>query len=153
LLGLLLWQLVWWLSRPTDRQAQTVSPWQFFYRLLSGFFRTFFSFMSRKAKITDNRDNPAHLYLALAAWGKNSGVPLQLMETPNEYGRRLCARFPVLQRDILTIITTQNRFVYGAMIEDRLNARSPQLLQAWGACRRLRSPRLWPMRMRSLLRS
>jgi hypothetical protein len=84
------------------------------------------------------------LYTALRTWGRHSGLPHSLSETPTEYGSRLKHRFPVLKREIELIIEVFNETVYGEII---LNEN--QLTTAQSAWRRLRSPLHWPLRLKT----
>jgi hypothetical protein len=84
------------------------------------------------------------LYTALLSWGRYSGLPHFLSETPREYGLRLKHRFPSLKREIELIIEAFNQEVYGEII---LNEQ--QLAIAESAWRRLRSPLHWPLRLKT----
>ncbi|MBI4633568.1 MAG: DUF4129 domain-containing protein [Deltaproteobacteria bacterium] len=87
------------------------------------------------------------LYASLLIWGRRSGLPRTLSETPAEYGSRLKYRFPVREREIGLIVESFNREVYGEMA---LNEQ--QLAVARFAFRRLRSPSLWFLRLKSWVR-
>jgi hypothetical protein len=84
------------------------------------------------------------LYRALLKWGRRSGLPHHLSETPVEYGSRLRMRFPYLGGEIGGIVEAFNLAVYGEMRLD-----DEQMTLAKLAWRRLRSPRYWPSRMKS----
>ena len=84
------------------------------------------------------------LYAALLTWGRHSGLPYFLSETPAEYGLRLKYRFPSLKTEIELIIEAFNQEVYGEIILD-----SEQCAIAQFAWRRLRSPLHWPSRLKT----
>lgn len=84
-------------------------------------------------------------YSALLGWGRHSGLPYFLSETPTEYGLRLKNRFPALQREIELIIDAFNREVYGEIL-----LKEEQLATVRFAWRRLRSPLHWPSRLKNL---
>jgi hypothetical protein len=85
-------------------------------------------------------------YHMLLIWGRRSGIQGLMHETPLEYGSKLKYQFPRLVSDIDLIIAAFNSEVYGGMelsIESIADTRS-----AW---RKVRSPRNWPARLKSLL--
>lgn len=88
----------------------------------------------------------ARFFSALTTWGRRSGVPRRVTETPLEYGMRLTRRFPHLGDEIGTIVALFNLEIYSARGFNH-DARSA----AAGAWRRLRSPRHWGRRLRSRL--
>jgi hypothetical protein len=85
-----------------------------------------------------------HVYTALLTWGRRSGLPHFLSETPMEYGLRLKARFPSLKGEIELIIEAFHQEVYGEIILDER-----QLALTRFAWRRLRSPIYWPSRLKT----
>lgn len=84
------------------------------------------------------------LYRALLNWGRRSGRPHLLRETPAEYGLRLQKQFPSLTRDIGRIVEAFNLVVYGEVALD-----DEQMTRAKVSWRRLRSARYWPARLKS----
>jgi hypothetical protein len=84
------------------------------------------------------------LYAALLRWGRYSGVPHFLSETPAEYGLRLRHQFPAVKREIELIIEAFNQAVYGETVLSQQQLATAQL--AW---RRLLSPLHWSSRLRS----
>jgi hypothetical protein len=89
---------------------------------------------------------PVRLFGRLSAWGARSGLPRRAAETPLEYGTRLSGRFEHLSGDILLIVDLVNRELY-ANVQPGADHRKSGL-RAW---RRLRSPRQWSHRIRTLL--
>ena len=84
------------------------------------------------------------LYRALLKWGRRSGLPHLLSETPAEYGSRLRKQFPSLTGEIGVIVGAFSLVVYGEVALD--DERMTQAKLSW---RRLRSPRYWPSRLKS----
>ena len=84
------------------------------------------------------------LYRALLKWGRRSGLPHLLHETPAEYGSRLQTQFTSLTGDIGRIVDTFNLMVYGEVVID-----DEQMTLAKRSWRRLRSSRYWPTRLKS----
>lgn len=83
------------------------------------------------------------VYGALLKWGRRSGMPRSLSETPGEYGFRLQKQFPVLAGDIGEITGAFNLAAYGEVILDE--AHMNRVKSAW---KRLRSCRYWPARLK-----
>jgi len=147
IVGVILFLIVHWLLSKTsvsqERQSTRylISLWVEKLRL---FLISCRSWLVRKLK---GYHGAIQLYTALRGWGRHSGLPHGLSETPIEYGLRLKRRFPVLTREIESIIGAFNEEVYGEII---LNDR--QLTVAQTSWRRLRNPRYWPSRLRAWFR-
>lgn len=92
------------------------------------------------------RSSAADYFLALARWARRSGLGHALTETPTEFGVRLARQFPKLAREIEEIVEACNAEVYG---ERRLGKDRISALRL--ALSTLRSPVLWPSRIRTLL--
>ncbi len=86
----------------------------------------------------------AQFYSALLKWGRRSGLPHFLSETPVEYGSRLRMQFPSLTGEIGGIVEAFNLEVYGEVALD-----DEQMTLAKLSWRRLCSPRYWPARVKS----
>lgn len=84
------------------------------------------------------------LYRALLMWGRRSGLPHLLSETPAEYGSRLKKQFPSLTGEIGGIVEAFNLEVYGEVTLD-----DEQMTLAKLSWKKLRSPRHWPARFKS----
>ncbi|GAB6190570.1 DUF4129 domain-containing protein [Desulfocastanea catecholica] len=146
LCALLLWQLVWWLTKRGDTTAPGPSPWQLFRHLLRDLVGAVMALAGKLRGAGTPSRGPVQLYLSLMHWGAVSGLPLMPSETPREYGRRLMKRLPAVTDEIELIIAVHNASVYGGR-----TGQAVQLHHAWAACSRLRSPRFWPLRLKSLL--
>jgi hypothetical protein len=131
----------WLLSRsPVSQRRQPtrylISLWLERLRILLA---SRWTWIIRKAK---GYEGAVQLYTALRIWGRHSGLPHLLSETPIEYGLRLKHRFPSLKGDIELIIRATNQEVYGEIaLTDR------KRVEAKSAWHRLRSPRHWPSRL------
>ncbi len=146
LCALLVWQLVWWLTKKTDRAVPGPSPWRLFWQLLRTILAAVMVLPGKLRGTGRPSRSPVQLYLSLMNWGAVSGLPLAPSETPREYGRRLIKRLPAVTDEIELIIAVHNASVYGGR-----TGQGERLHHAWAACTRLRSPRLWPVRLKSLL--
>jgi hypothetical protein len=142
----LIWQLVWWLTKRTDTAVPGPSPWRLFLQMLRSIFGAFMALPGELRGTGKPCRSPVQLYLSLVHWGAGSGLPLTPSETPREYGRRLIKRLPTVTDEIELIVAVHNASIYGGQ-----TGQAVQLHHAWAACARLRSPRFWPVRFKSLL--
>jgi multisubunit Na+/H+ antiporter MnhF subunit len=149
LIGLILcalatWYLMRWLLSRTAKEKRKQIHWQ----LALVWVQNLWAAIGRGAKwavqrLTGHRDT-VQLYRAFLKWGRRSGLPQLLSETPDEYGLRLTQRFPALAGEIGGIVNAFNLVVYG---EVALN--DAQLTRTKLSWRRMRSPRYWPARLKS----
>ncbi len=134
--------VLWLLSRTSDKERPPVD-WPLVF---SGFQRLWAAVCTgiQKAltRLKGYRDI-AQLYGALLKWGRHSGLPHLLNETPAEYGSRLGNRFPSLSGEIHGIVYPFNLAVYG---EIPLN--DEQITRARLSWKSLSSPRHWPARFK-----
>jgi hypothetical protein len=86
----------------------------------------------------------AELYAVLMGWGKRSGLARFMHETPLEFGTRLDKYFPRLKTEIDVIISAFNSEIYGEATTSGEGMK--KALSAW---RTLRSPRHWPLRLKT----
>lgn len=84
-------------------------------------------------------------YRMLLRWGRRSGLPKHPSETPLEYARRLKRHVGNAGSEIDAIVQAFNLHVYGHMDTSQQSRNLRRALRA------LRSPRLWPARLRLLL--
>ena len=61
-------------------------------------------------------EGASQVYAKLLNWGRRSGLPHLLAETPMEYGCRLRQRFPSMRSEIGMIIDAFNHEVYGEIV-------------------------------------
>jgi hypothetical protein len=81
-------------------------------------------------------------YRILMKWARRSGCPSRPEETPSEFANRLGTRFPSLSIDIGIIVTIYSQAVYG-----EIKTSGEHLKRLSSACRILRSPLHWPLRL------
>lgn len=139
-----LFYLFRWLLSKTSVDQTRQGLWHSFlswlYRL--GVFLA--SSWRRFARRTKGYRGAVRLYAALLLWGRHSGLPHLLSETPREYALRLKNRFPSLKKEIESIIEAFHQEVYAVT-----TLSEKQLLQARFALRRMRSPMHWPSRLKN----
>ena len=133
----------WLLSRTSVPQKRQGS-WHSFLSWLNGLRVFLVSSWRRFASSAKGYQGAAQLYTALRTWGRHSGLPHLLSETPIEYGLRLKNQFPSLKKEIESIIEAFNQEVYA---ETTLSEK--QLSQVRVAHRRMRNPMHWPSRLMS----
>jgi hypothetical protein len=102
----------------------------------------------RKGRILSKQGDKGaiRIYKTLLSWGRHSGLPHFLSETPNEYGQRLNHQFPSLKREVDLIIEAFTLEFFGGIVLAK-----DQLAKSLSACHRLRSPLHWPYRVKSWL--
>ena len=140
------WQLVWWLAQKTGKASPGPSPWRMVWAMIVKIAAAFAGKLRRLRRPSSRAADPVQLYRTLTIWGERSGLALLPSETPSQYGSRLIRRFPAVQDEIRTIIRIHDEAVYG----QRRNL-SCQMEKARLSNRRLHAPRVWPVRLKSLL--
>jgi len=140
--GLALWWLIRWLFSRTgagkkEREGRhLINSWA---KRILAFFLSCLSRISGMQRLKRARE----LYGSLLVWGRHSGLPRMISETPLEYGFRLKQQFPALEREIGLIIEAFNLEVYAERV---LEEKTLKMLRvAWST---LRSPSNWPSRIR-----
>ena len=140
-----LWYLLRWLFSRTSTGERRPIEWErailWVQRLWASLHRVFHMVVQR----AKGYRSAVQLYRALLNWGRRSGLPHVLSETPAEYGSRLERQFPSLRGEIGGIVEAFNRVVYGELILE-----SEQMSRIKRFWKRLRSPRYWPFRLKSL---
>lgn len=145
-IALLMYMIFKWLfSRTAINPRAPVNnndslPW--FTRLWI-FLRTFWKTIQRLPR---GYTRAAELFSVLSEWGKRSGIPRLLTDTPLEFGARLSAQFPKLKTEIEAIVHVFGIETYG---EKKLTYdQFKRALIAWNI---LRSPVQWPRRIKTRL--
>jgi hypothetical protein len=143
--GLLVFFVARWLAARSAtgvghlKRDDQISWWSrlrlIFIALIAGIARL----LTRCASATD-------FYWALQSWGRRSGIPLRLTDTPAEFGNRLSRCHPMLTPNIETIVEAFNRQTYGNACITGI-----ELAEAHSSLRSLRSPRHWARRLRTRL--
>ncbi len=82
--------------------------------------------------------------IRLLRWGRRSGLPHQVQQTPVEYGSLLVQRFPGLKVEIEQIVEAFDREVYGGLVPGE-----EEMAISGAAWKRLRNPRHWAVRIRN----
>jgi hypothetical protein len=146
LCGLGVWYLVRWLFSRTSVSEEKQIHWSLILLWAVKLGAVPLLLWGEIVKRLKGYRNAVQLHNALLRWGRHSGLPHFLAETPTEYGLRLKHQFPAVKREIELIIEAFNQEVYGETVLSH-----PQMAMAHLAWRRLLSPLCWPSRLRSWL--
>jgi hypothetical protein len=142
------WYLCRWLSTRTRLDPSRPGLWAQLRLDLSALRKALAAWAARWLGPSPNRGAVA-CYAALRRWGTRSGIAPMAAETPLEYSARLQRRFPSVGGEITELVGLFHREVYAEQPWNRACLAAGRRARA-----RLRSPVLWPCRLRSwLLRS
>jgi len=144
LCGLGMWYLFKWLFSRTTKSEKRQIQWSLISLWASQLWSGLIHCWNKIVRRVKGYRSAVQLYNALLNWGRHSGLPHLLSETPTEYGVRLRHQFPTLKREIGLIVEALNKEVYGEIVLDE-----QQFTMAKLAWRRLRSPIHWPSRFKS----
>jgi hypothetical protein len=149
LLGLILCALcMWYLLRRlfsrTSKEDRKRLDWQLVLLWVKRLWVALGMSLKRAVQRLKGYRDAVQLYRAFLKWGRRSGLPHLVSETPAEYGSRLQTQFPSLTGDIGRIVKAFNLVVYGEVVLD--DEQMPTVRRSW---RRLRKPRYWPARLKS----
>ena len=149
LIGLILcalgtWYFLRWLFSRTSKQEKKPIRWPLFLLWAQRLWAVLCMGLQMAVQKLKGYRVAVQFYSALLKWGRRSGLPHLLSETPVEYGSRLKMRFPSLTGEIGGIVEAFNLEVYGEVALD-----DEQMSVAKRSWRRLRSPRYWPVRLKS----
>jgi len=139
-----IWHLLRWMISRTPKEEKKLIHWQLVLLWAQRLWAAFGSSFKWAAQKLKGYRDPVQLYRALRKWGRRSGLPHLLSETPGEYGSRLKKQFPSLTPDIGRIVETFNLVVYG-----EVNLDDGQMTLVRLSWKRLRSARNWPARLKS----
>ncbi len=126
-----------------SRTARADRPTGLLAEMYAWLDRQFFRLAAFLRGLFEHRAEALAGYLRLLGWGRRSGVPRRMSETPREYGRRLGRYFPVLRNDIAAIVEYLESFVYAER-----PGREDELAAVRKSLRRLRRPGFWPRRVK-----
>jgi hypothetical protein len=138
------WYLVRWLFSRTSKEQKKPIDWQLVLLWAQSVWAAFGTGLQGAVQRLKGYRDAVQLYHALLKWGRRSGLPHHLNETPAEYGSRLRNRFPSLIGEIGGIVEAFNLVVYGEAALD-----AEQMTAAKLSWRKLRSPRYWPARLKA----
>ncbi len=141
--GFVVYFLMRWLFSRTSASKKKEAPWGQVLIWLAKIRALYTYYWGRMLIKIRALKNATVFYAQLLSWGRHSGLPLLLSETPLEYGLRLKKYFPTLRSEIDLIIEIFNMEVYGGIAH-----RDDQLSMVQLAWRRLRSPVHWPSRLK-----
>ncbi|MBN2034141.1 MAG: DUF4129 domain-containing protein, partial [Deltaproteobacteria bacterium] len=144
ILALAVRHLIGWLASRRPEGKNALNMWEIFLRWISTAKRLLISFLTRLHQRRQEDQGAGYHYAMLLRWGSHCGLPHLPEETPLEYGSRLLQCFPILKKDIEVIIDLFNETVYGV-----IDPEIKQLTVARLAMRRLKSPRIWPARLKT----
>jgi hypothetical protein len=138
------WYLLRWLFSKTSKEEKNYIHWQLALWWAQRLVAALGKGLKRAVQRLKGCQDSVQLYRAFLKWGRHSGLPHLLSETPAEYGSRLKKQFPSLTAEIEGIVEAFNLVVYG---EVTLN--DEQLAAAKLFWKTLRSSRYWPARLKS----
>ncbi len=139
-----LWYLLRWLfSRPSEKMGEQIH-WQGVLGWAQRLWGATCRCLQGAVQRLTGHPNAVQLYRTFLRWGRRSGLPHILWETPAEYGSRIRKQFPFLSAEIGGIVDAFNLAVYGEKHPD-----DDQMARVRHSWRKLRSPRYWPARMKS----
>jgi hypothetical protein len=138
------WYLLRWLFSKTSKEEGKYIHWQLALLWAQRLWAALGIGLTRAVQRLKGYQNAVQLYRAFLKWGRLSGLPHLLSETPAEYGSRLKEHFPSLTGEIGGIVEAFNLVVYGEVALD-----DEQMTLAKLFWKRLRSPRYWPARLKS----
>jgi hypothetical protein len=144
--GLMIFYLFRFLFSKTPSIPKNKKPWTFDLMEIKKL-KAFLLYLWSKILFYRRRQkNATHFFVTLLNWGNWSGLPYFTKETPLEYGSRLNKHFPILRKEITSIIEAFNQEIYGNMFlsKDKISDLKKSL-------KRLRSPKYWPHRLKNWL--
>ena len=142
--GFAIWYLTKWLFSRTARDKEPEGFWSLLVLWASNAWGLLTSLMDKIIRGRKGPKEAIQYYKALLGWGRRSGLPHLLNETPTEYSLRLSLRFPGVKKETGLITEAFCREVYGNRVPD-----ARQLSRARIASHKMRSPLHWPFRLKS----
>jgi hypothetical protein len=138
------WYLLRWLLSRTSKAERKPIDWQQAFLWVQRLWAAVGMGLKWALQRLKGYRDAVQLYRAFLKWGRRSGLPHLLSETPDEYGSRLRKRFPTLAGEIGEIVGAFNLAVYGEVVLD--DAQLTLVRLSW---KRLCSPRHWTVRLKS----
>lgn len=138
------WYLLRWLFSKKSKEEKKSTHWQLALLWVQRLWAALGTGLKRAAQRLKGYQDAVQLYRAFLKWGRLSGLPHLLSETPAEYGARLQKQFPSITDEIGGIVEAFNLVVYGEVVLD-----DEQMTRAKLSWKRLRSLKYWPARLKS----
>ena len=142
--GFGVWFLTKWLFSRTSIDKEREGFWSLIVLWVSNFWALLTTLIDKIRGGGKGPMDAIRYYKALLRWGKRSGLPHLLNETPIEYSLRISHRFPGVTNETMLITNAFNQQVYGTRIPD-----ADQLSKARIALFKMCSPLHWPHRLKS----
>ncbi len=146
IIGLVAWLLIKIMFSKAEPDADAHYGRRLFASWLSGLKTILKSCLAGIRRRLKGCARGVELYAALSAWGRRGGVSRRPVETPGEYGSRLSAAFPPLEKEIGLIIELLHRELYGEIVLDR-----SEMITGSQALKELGRLAWLPMRMKNWL--
>jgi hypothetical protein len=137
------WYLLRWLFSRTPKEERKRIHWPMVLLWAQKLWAALIINLQRAVRSLKGYRDAVQLYRALLRWGRRSGRPHLLSETPAEYGSRLRKQIPFLSAEIGRIVEAFNLVVYGEVDLDE-----EQIALARLSWKKLRHPRYWPARLK-----
>jgi cytochrome b561 len=115
-----------------------------FFRLIHWLVAVFNSFRLAILALTETVEDAKKGFTRLVSWGRKSGMPRLINETPAEYAARLGQQFIPLEDEINTIVHAFHLETYGEMSLEK--ARIHEVI---AALKTIHRPCFWPLRIKS----
>jgi len=138
------WYLLRWLFSKKSKEEKKSTHWQLALLWVQRLWAALGTGLKRAAQRLKGYQDAVQLYRAFLKWGRLSGLPHLLSETPAEYGARLQKQFPSITDEIGGIVEAFNLVVYGEVVLD-----DEQMTRAKLSWKKLRSLKYWPARLKS----
>ena len=142
--ALAVWFLLRWLLSRTAKRERKAIHWQPVFLWVQRLWAALGMGINQVLQWLQGYRDAVQLYRAFLKWGRRSGLPHLLSETPDAYGLRLKKRFPALAAEIGGIVEAFNLAVYGEVTLD-----DAQMIRTRSSWKKLCSPRYWPARLKS----
>jgi len=142
----LLWSLWKWFSTKTEVDVERKGIFEelllWFLHLFSFGKKALYKILDISKIIQRRQENISILFQKLCRWGRSSGIPREISQTPQEYANYLSHFFPDSQNDIQLIVESFNREIYR-----KKTIPSEQIKKTKKAWKRLSGPSKWPLRL------
>lgn len=142
----ILFHLLNWFRTKSVEHRQKRGIWKLLLLFIHAAKRLFSILKDRILRGRDGLCAANRFYRDLLSWGRFSGLNHAVFETPREYAGRLGQRFPRIEKEFRLIVHLHDEAVYGCVSPDSL-----QVSRAKLALKRIRNPRFWLARIKSMM--